>query len=972
MTKSRFLCSASAFAALAALAAAGPAAAQQPGTTVGEVVVTGSFIRGTPEDAALPVDVVSQEELQRRGSPTTIDLIKSLPVSGPVLGDTNQFSTAAQGQVGAGTVNLRGLGSLRTLVLLNGRRIVPSAGAGSGGVDTNLLPTAAIGRVEVLKDGAAATYGSDAIAGVVNFITRRNFSGLEVSADYRFVDGSKGDYNASAAYGWVGENSNLLITAGYQHRSELQAVDRDWAYLPYLTNPSGYSVLGQPPSFLPLSAAGTPVAGVQRDANCAAVGGFAGFSGATPACYFTYIPFDNLIEDEDRYQIYGELNVDLTDTTRFHVEAHYAKTDLPHMRFSPAFPPIQGPNGPGSVGVFSTPVTNPGARTALQQAGLSAATIAATNRVSLTLFRPLGAGGNPIFGDGGQIGYRNYDVYRVSASLTGELPWAGIGYDTAVTYSRTRNKQSTPDILIDRLQRALNGLGGPACTGSTPGANGCQYFNPFSNGYAGNPALGLTNPGFVSANANSRELVDWVFDYAQQTTQDQDLVVADAVLNGELPVNLGGGAIGWAAGAQYRATRFQSSLRSPNQDARVTPCPVPGVTTCAFRTGPYIFLGQGTPQTLDDSVWAVFGEANLPITDAINAQLAIRHEDYGGETGSTTNPKLAMKWQLTDSFALRGSVGTTFRGPTPANRSSNAVTGLSGIIAAGNNFKSVDFTGNPSIGPEKAFTYNVGAILEVEGFRFIVDYWNFKIEDQITTVPANVVATAVAGVGNGTQLVNCSSALRELITFNNNNACTQGVTVGNDIQRVRSDTVNGPEIKVSGVDASLDFRSGDVMGGRVSAGASVSYYLKFDIGTFNFNGALVSTSYSALGYANYDRFPGTVSRWRANAYAEYGWGEQNLRADLTFVDGVVDNRAPISVQDTTGALRPVTFGLKVEDFYSLDLTYRLQLPWDTTLTASVFNVLDRAPSAARLEIGYDPFIGNPYGRTYKIGVRKQF
>uniref|UniRef100_UPI00398386AE TonB-dependent receptor plug domain-containing protein n=1 Tax=Phenylobacterium sp. TaxID=1871053 RepID=UPI00398386AE len=410
MTKISFFGSASVIAATLALGAAGSAAAQATQATtqqstaeVTEVVVTGSFIRGTPEDAALPVDVVSSEELQRRGSPTTIDLIKSLPVSGPVLGDTNQFSTAAQGQVGAGTINLRGLGSLRTLVLQNGRRTVASAGAGSGGVDTNLLPVAAIGRVEVLKDGAAATYGSDAIAGVVNFITRKNFSGLEVSADYRLVDGSNGDYSGSVAYGWVGDNANLLITAGYQHRSELSTTERDWAIQPYLTNPSGYSVLGQPPSFLPRNGL-TPTAGVQRDANCGAVGGFPGFSGATPACYFTYIPFDNLVEDEERYQIYGEVNVDLTEKTRFHVEAHYAKTDIPHIRFSPAFPPIQGPNGPGSVGVFTVPTTNPGALTALQQAGLSPAQIAATNNISLTLFRALGAGGNPAYGDGGQIG----------------------------------------------------------------------------------------------------------------------------------------------------------------------------------------------------------------------------------------------------------------------------------------------------------------------------------------------------------------------------------------------------------------------------------------------------------------------------------------------------------------------------------------------------------------------------------------
>ena len=195
------------------------------------------------------------------------------------------------------------------------------------------------------------------------------------------------------------------------------------------------------------------------------------------------------------------------------------------------------------------------------------------------------------------------------------MPFAGIGYDLGVSYSRTQNRQHTPDVFINKLQNALNGFGGPNCTGTVAGAGGCVYFNPFSNGYSGNPALGLTNPGFVSANANSPALIDWLFERGSETRQIQDLFVVDLVFNGELPIELPGGNIGWAAGGQYRTTDFQSILRSPFQDVRVTPCPVPGTTNCALPTGPYIFLGQGTPVQLEDSVYAFFAETNLPITD---------------------------------------------------------------------------------------------------------------------------------------------------------------------------------------------------------------------------------------------------------------------------------------------------------------------------------------------------------------------
>ncbi|MCX8498713.1 MAG: TonB-dependent receptor plug domain-containing protein, partial [Caulobacteraceae bacterium] len=260
-----------------------------------EIVVTGSFIKGTPTDAALPVAVLSAEQLKREGSPTVLELMKALPVSNGVLGETNQFDARAQGSEGSGSVNLRGLGSARTLVLMNGRRmpINPLGQGGSGIVDTNIIPASAIGRLEVLKDGAAATYGSDAIAGVVNFITKKDFQGLEVGASYKHVADSDGDYNMNFTYGWVGDRANVLIAGGWDHRSVLSAQDRDWANKGYLENPDGgWSGGGNPGIYAPLSsAAGLPLAGgLTRDAGCAGAGGFAGFSGTSPRCYFHFVP----------------------------------------------------------------------------------------------------------------------------------------------------------------------------------------------------------------------------------------------------------------------------------------------------------------------------------------------------------------------------------------------------------------------------------------------------------------------------------------------------------------------------------------------------------------------------------------------------------------------------------------------------------------------------------------------------------
>ncbi len=984
MQKPMYLCGVSVSALAISFMMAGGASAQT-GTTapanLEEVVVTGSFIAGTPKTTSIPVAVIGQAELERRGSPSVLELIKTLPISGPVLGDSNQFSAAAQGRSGGGTINIRGLGAQRTLVLMNGRRF-------SGYVsDTNLLPVAAIGRVEILKDGAAATYGSDAIGGVANFITRKNFSGLEAQADYRYVDGSKGDYTGSLLFGWVGDTSNLMLSAAYQHRSELGTVDRKKDILaPYLQNPSGWSVLGNPGVYTVRGGpTGATTLALGVDANCNAVGGFAGFTGATPACYFSYLPFDNLVEDQDQYQLYGEFNADVGSSSKFHVEALYAQTSIPGIRFSPGYPQTSGPNGPGSVNVFSVPSTNPGFNTFLQQSG-NGALVGVANNALATLWRPLANGGNNSTGGlGGQKGSRKFEQFRISADIKGETGFAGVGYEVGMTYIRELADQQTTDILIDRLQRALNGLGGSNCTGATPGANGCQYFNPFSNAYAGNPALGLTNPGFVSANANSKELIASLFD-RQKFNSEQDTFVVDAVLNGVLPITLSGGEVGWAVGAQYRKINYDQRIGSPFYNSQITPCPVVGNTTCTFKTGPYIFLGQNFPLTLEQDVYAAFGELNLPISEAINVQLSARFEDYGGQTGSTFNPQFRTKWQVVDWLALRGSVGTSFRGPTAGNVVPTGGTSLSGIIAAGNNFKSVDNFGNPATNPETAFTYSLGAIVQAGNLTATVDYWSYKLKDQIVSVPANVVATAVAGVGNGSQAVNCAHPLRSLLTFNNGNACTQGVTVGNDIARIRADTTNGPTIKTTGIDVDVTYRFDDIMGGSLDVGGNVSYVMDFKQAAFVFGGITVSSAYEAAGFTNYDRLPGTIPDWRGQFFADYTRGAHNLRWTINYIDSAIDNRGPTTVQTgsstnctvanaragTATNCQLTTAGLKVGSFMTHDLTYRWVMDNDLTLTASVLNALDESPSRARLELSYDPFVGNPLGRTFKIGARKKF
>ena len=269
MTKRSYFYGGSILAVALMLGTAGTAAAQagaDKATDVEEVVVTGSFIAGTSEKAAQPVDVIGIAELAKQGAPSVVQLVKTLTAAQSSLGESNRYN----GGAGTASINLRGLGSGRTLVLMNGRRLADTTAAAfqGGGQDLNFVPVAAVGRIEILKDGAAATYGSDAIAGVVNFITRRDLDGFELNANYAQIQDSDGDYDASLAYGKVFDRGNILLTAGYRARSRLDAQDRSYAVRPFESVfYGGWSGSASPGSY------GTPAGGpLFRDNGCNELG----------------------------------------------------------------------------------------------------------------------------------------------------------------------------------------------------------------------------------------------------------------------------------------------------------------------------------------------------------------------------------------------------------------------------------------------------------------------------------------------------------------------------------------------------------------------------------------------------------------------------------------------------------------------------------------------------------------------------
>jgi iron complex outermembrane recepter protein len=972
-----------------AIMAVRPANAQdaQPSSSeeAREIVVTGTYIRGASEKDALPVEVYTTAELSQRGIDSPLEFIRSLPSVGITLGESNQY--AAGGSQGVGSINLRGLGRERTLVLMNGRRFFPEPGDGAS--DTNLIPLFALQRVEVLKDGASTTYGSDAIAGVANFVTRRKFTGVEISGNYQFVRGSDGNYQANILAGKNFGAANLMVGFGYQHRSELSTRDRDFTKVPYAQNPSGWSFLNDVGTYIPkLGSITQGVAGRtlglgvdgQLSNACNAIGGLNGTfpSGASsfPVCRYSFIPFVNLIEEENRYQAYAQLDVDLSDTLKFVADVLYSHTDVPNLAYSPSYPPTSGPRGPGSSQAFFVPRSNPGFNTFLAQTFPTGSPAFAAGYASILFFRPFGLTGNPLDPEGSGQGAAYNNAWRVTGGFEKEFN-SNFRVELYGTFLRSHRTAFSFDILGGRLQSALNGLGGPNCTGTTPGANGCQFFNPFVNSRPGNPSVGLTNPLFVPGTENSPELIRWL--RAKNGTRAyEEQRIADLVFSGSTKLGI---KVDYAFGAQYRSSTFVSRAINSFNDPIAVPCAIEGDFTCLndpndlnFPTGPFIFLGQYPTANNNQNVYAFFAEAKIVPFAGFELNGAVRYEDYGGAVGSTFDPKLNARWQVTDWFALRGSIGDTFRGPLPSDLSLTGPSAVAGINVLGNNFKAIDSTGNPALKPETALTYNIGAIIDTRGFSFTVDYWTYKFKGRFTDLPVQAIAAQVAPGGtNGQQSVNCASPFVKFVVFEGG-VCNAS-TIGLDIARIRRQAVNGPDSTISGLDFGLNYR-GDISGVRVNVGVNASYFIKYTFSDFTFEGLTFSQGYDAAGFSNYDRAPGTVSKWRGNAFASVEVGPVTATYNLLYVDGVTDNRCQPNVPcATTPEFGGTDFGRRIGSYTQHDLILTADVKsggLDLQFTAGVENIFDTDPPQARLEYSYDPFIGNALGRTFRLGSKIRF
>lgn len=938
-----------------------------------EIVVTGTAFKDSPVTLPYAVAVSSRRSLAEQGSPQATDFFKNLSASHGALGERHSYANTAQpGAVPEtlASVNLRGLGPSRTLVLLNGRRhtYVPVRMYGGRFVDVNSFPSIALDRIEVLKEGASAVYGSDAVSGVANFLTRNDFEGLELTASHEYYAAS-GATSAGAIWGRpVGESAHAMVSAELLRTQYLKVRDRDFALAPFVSGAGGWSFVGNPGAFLFPELAGDEgpkeFAAALRNAQFGgrvfvdpACEGFGGHR-EDETCRMRYQAWDDLQQASTYVRAFGELNGAWGDEGNYHVEALLARTATPKWSTTPSFAPIYQYDGAHLVAP-----DNPGRQHFCNDGAQAAGFASAAECLADDWYfygRTIGNSGPA------RLVSRSSQTLRVAASAdhaVGSLAGEDLTLEAAVGWSRASGNVSLPAEYAHRRFLAFRGFGGPNCgvnvvpdasspsgmalgplNGAVAGQGGCLWYNPFSTAIQysqqpGAPFETQANPGYVASLANPPELRTWLFDEVDLRSRT-NLAVADAMVKGTLAE----GVASFAAGYQFR---WFGVSAQPNDagNLSINPCPVLGDQSCSAKIGPFSLINGFYPDDASQTVHRFFAEVPLTFGDRISVQVAANYEFH--DLASSFDPRLALRVQLSEALALRTSVQTTFRAPSvdDVNELQNTATVY---VPEAEAWRATDNFGNPGLEPEQAFTYNVGASLRLSRMRAAVDYWSYDFRNLIDVLPYAGV-TRLYDLGGASR-----DAVKEFIS------CPDGPGTGTcastDIERIRVGLVNWPGAETSGIDWHASARL-PVGRGVVSLGADGTYTREYRVKALTVNGAELYPEQSAAGRLNwFNPVAPPLPQWKLRFSAGLHRGEYSL-VNWTNVVSSYTNEEFVDTQYET-VPRVVT--------WDLSLLRRAGRGLDIALTAA--NLLDAPAPFVAWEHAFDAFTHSARGRRVKLSV----
>jgi outer membrane receptor protein involved in Fe transport len=746
-------------ASLAAIALAGlmPVAAHaqteepQAEAARDDIIVTGSRIRRDGFEAPTPVTVVSQEELQNQSPSNNIaDIVNQLPALAGSTRPSNSRLNLSSGQAGINALNLRNLGETRTLVLLNGRRSVGSTITGL--VDVNTIPQALIKSVEIVTGGASAAYGSDAVAGVANFILDNKYTGLKVSGDTgitTYGDGFNYSFSAAGGMSFAGGRGHILLSGEVAHRDGIFEVDRPWNHTGYVRiQDPNWTASSTTPQFLirrQVGAANSTPGGLITGSSGGVAnrlrGIYFGDGGSINQFVYGGLTFPSptgsaaptltqggswrvndsgrrigLDPEDDRYGLFGRLSYEVTDNIELFAEASYNKQKV----FFNA-----GPN-------LSTGITLQ-ANNAFLINTLGAAQLAGINTVTLATTAadlPFRAVDNR----------REVQRYLIGAEGKFEAFGKTATWDIYGQYGRAKMREQLRNIMhVNRMNQAT-------------AAVFAQAGNP--GGYAVGSIQCAINVDADATNndANCRPLNRLGIGVADPAAINyvlgspyRDEVAEQYVAGGNLtltPFATWAGDVSISTGAEWRKEKISGFVPAEFQPI----INANGTTTNRWSVGNYL------PTNGDYSVKEAYLETVVPLGLGLEFNGAVRATDYS-TAGYVTTWKLGATWQPIEDIRVRITRSRDIRAPNlnelyqagAANSDSvrnpayNPADPSKGPATFG---YSATVTGNTALKPEKADSWNIGAVVTprfIPGFAFSADYFRIDLKDAIDTLSAQEI-----------------------------------------------------------------------------------------------------------------------------------------------------------------------------------------------------------------------------------------
>jgi iron complex outermembrane receptor protein len=884
---------------------AGQASAQEQ--AIQKVEITGSAIKRINVEGALPVQRLTTEQIAKSGATSVADLIQALP---SMQGFTIEAIAAGTNSGGRVSASIHDIGESYTLVLLNGRRLAPQ-GSGSA-INLNAIPMSAVASVEILTDGASALYGSDAIAGVINFILKKELQGgsIEVSAGQPGASKAGQKSNISGTYGFGDlETNRYNVMASFRHdeQGQVKATDRDFAktsYVPYSWNGKNYIYDRTSAAAIPANVSATFNSGaspigfnpyLKKNGNCAPMNQVSLSNTAlVQNCGFDYVQTIEIVPESKRDSFFGKATVRATDTIDMYVEAAYSRMDLT-ARIAPNTASVSIAKNSPLYNTYVKPYLTAGQDADVKAVTASYRTYDWGTRDSETITDSK----HLVLGSKGEIGAWSFD--------TG-LTWSRNSIDERYVGGYVKNAE-----FRDMLAK--------------------NQFDPF---------LGIGAQSDATKKLIANSVYNGSIREASTTLKGIDFHGSREIF--KLPA----GAVNAAFGADYRDYHYEQSPNATSSDI------------FGFSASPAYDLQRAN--------YGAFTEISVPVVKSFELTGAARYDTFDavknaianrdmGSKESSSTYKVSARWQPTSSFLMRGSYGTGFKAPSmldigqplvsagftsaswdcPANlRAENA-----DYCQVGKRQYNVISGGNENLKPEKSKQFTVGFRFEpTASFSVQADLWDVKIRDAVSSVSeAQIFADPVKFRNLFTTFVDPGN--------------------GQTYWAKKTLSINIGQTHNQGIDWETTYRHNFAIG-KLTSTLNGTYLIKSDytrpgtdndwVNSMNYYGINDSVSFRH------------VVRWSNTL--DTGAFSNSLIAN--YRNGYTDAEAT-SRNVATNVLE--TFRVEVPSHLTFDWQGKWQATKVISLRAGVKNLADRNPpfslrASSGHQVGFDPRYADPMGRTF--------